>query len=59
MLFTAGDISEILSMSTEKTAKIILIFLKKEYLQQVGEKYAFTDEGRKYLEYLHENNLLK
>ena len=59
MLFTAGNISEILSMSTEKTAKIIPIFLKKGYLQQVGEKYSFTDEGRKYLEYLHESNLLK
>ncbi len=59
MLMTSGEISEILSMNTEKTTKIIPAFIKKGYLEQVGEKYKFTDVGREFLEQLHQNKLLK
>lgn len=59
MILTTGEISDILSLSSEKTKQIIPIFIKKQYLTKVGDKYSFTDEGRKYLEYLHESNVLK
>jgi len=53
MLLTTEEISEILHMDKTKTANVITILLKQEYLEKTENKYKFTEKGRDFLERMY------
>lgn len=55
MLFTDEGIADIFHMDRDKTKNLIIMLLKQEYIEKNEDKYKFTEQGRIFLESMHES----